>query len=282
MKTVVLLALLILFGHGIATAAPAIDDPLTSWNEGAAKSSIVSFVEKVTKEGSADFIPPAERIAVFDNDGTLWAEQPIYFQVHIRVRPRQGARAAASGVEGQAAVQGSAARRQEGLRWPAARRRWWKSSLSTHAGMTTDEFQDHRQRLARDGAPSDDSKRPYTEMRLSAHARAARLPARERLQDLHCVRRRCGVHARLGREGVRHPARAGRWQHGASRSSRCVTARPSCEVARPSISSMTRKANLSAFRNSSAGGRSSPSAILTVIIRCCSGPPLGPGAVHGH
>ena len=83
MKTVVLLALLILFVHGIATAAPAIDDPLTSWNEGAAKSSIVSFVEKVTKEGSADFIPPAERIAVFDNDGTLWAEQPIYFQVQF-------------------------------------------------------------------------------------------------------------------------------------------------------------------------------------------------------
>ena len=83
MKTVVLLALLILFGHGIATAAPAIDDPLPSWNEGAVKSSIVSFVEKVTKEGSADFIPPAERIAVFDNDGTLWAEQPIYFQVQF-------------------------------------------------------------------------------------------------------------------------------------------------------------------------------------------------------
>jgi phosphoglycolate phosphatase-like HAD superfamily hydrolase len=59
-------------------AKPA--DPLASWNEGATKKSIVEFVTKVTKKGSPDFVPPAERIAVFDNDGTLWAEQPIYFQ----------------------------------------------------------------------------------------------------------------------------------------------------------------------------------------------------------
>jgi hypothetical protein len=55
-------------------------EPLPSWNEGKAKQSIVAFVEKVTKPGSPDFVPPAERIAVFDNDGTLWAEQPMYFQ----------------------------------------------------------------------------------------------------------------------------------------------------------------------------------------------------------
>jgi hypothetical protein len=55
-------------------------DQLPSWNDGAAKKSILQFVAKVTKEGSPDFVPPAERIAVFDNDGTLWAEQPMYFQ----------------------------------------------------------------------------------------------------------------------------------------------------------------------------------------------------------
>ena len=55
-------------------------DPLPSWNDGAAKQSILRFVAKVTREGSPDFVPPAERIAVFDNDGTLWSEQPIYFQ----------------------------------------------------------------------------------------------------------------------------------------------------------------------------------------------------------
>lgn len=61
----------------------AVDKPLPSWNDGATKTSIVSFVEKVTKDGSADFVQPAERIAVFDNDGTLWAEQPIYFQMQF-------------------------------------------------------------------------------------------------------------------------------------------------------------------------------------------------------
>src|SRR5258705_5953490 len=55
-------------------------DPFPSWNDTAPKKAIVDFVEKVTKEGSPEFVPPAERIATFDNDGTLWAEQPIYFQ----------------------------------------------------------------------------------------------------------------------------------------------------------------------------------------------------------
>ncbi|MBL8820285.1 MAG: haloacid dehalogenase-like hydrolase [Planctomyces sp.] len=55
-------------------------DPLPSWNSGAAKDAIVTFVSKVTTEGSSDFIPISERIAVFDNDGTLWSEQPMYVQ----------------------------------------------------------------------------------------------------------------------------------------------------------------------------------------------------------
>jgi hypothetical protein len=56
-------------------------DPLPSWNEGTARQSIVEFVNKVTKEGSPDFVPPEERIATFDNNGTLWCEQPMYFQL---------------------------------------------------------------------------------------------------------------------------------------------------------------------------------------------------------
>jgi hypothetical protein len=56
-------------------------DPLPSWNDTAPKQAIVAFVEKVTKPGSPDFVPVPERIATFDNDGTLWAEQPMYFQV---------------------------------------------------------------------------------------------------------------------------------------------------------------------------------------------------------
>ena len=60
--------------------APAAD-PLPSWNETASKKAIVAFVAKVTKEGWPDFVAPAERIATFDNDGTLWCEQPMYFQL---------------------------------------------------------------------------------------------------------------------------------------------------------------------------------------------------------
>jgi len=56
-------------------------DPLRSWNDGAAKEAIVDFVSQVTDAGHADYRAPEERVAVFDNDGTLWAEQPMYFQL---------------------------------------------------------------------------------------------------------------------------------------------------------------------------------------------------------
>jgi hypothetical protein len=56
-------------------------DPLPSWNDGPARGAIVAFVERVTKQGGPEFVPPAERIAVFDNDGTLWSEQPMYVQL---------------------------------------------------------------------------------------------------------------------------------------------------------------------------------------------------------
>ena len=63
-----------------ASNATQAADPLPSWTDGPAKQSIIDFVTKVTKPGSADFVPVPERIAVFDNDGCLWSEQPMYFQ----------------------------------------------------------------------------------------------------------------------------------------------------------------------------------------------------------
>ncbi len=60
-------------------------DPLPSWNATAPKQAIVAFVERVTREGSKDFVPVAERIATFDNDGTLWVEQPIYTQLAFAI-----------------------------------------------------------------------------------------------------------------------------------------------------------------------------------------------------
>jgi phosphoserine phosphatase len=65
---------------GCLTAGSWAADPLPSWNEGASKRAIIEFVERVAKPGGADFVPPAERIATFDNDGTLWCEQPLYVQ----------------------------------------------------------------------------------------------------------------------------------------------------------------------------------------------------------
>ena len=61
--------------------AHAASDPLPSWNDGPAKQAIVAFVDATTKQGSAGFVPPVERIATFDQDGTLWVEHPIYAQV---------------------------------------------------------------------------------------------------------------------------------------------------------------------------------------------------------
>ncbi len=68
--------LLLLFSTPVAFAAD-----LAFWNDVKSRQQIVDFVDKVTKEGSKDYVAPADRIAVFDNDGTLWTEQPYYFQL---------------------------------------------------------------------------------------------------------------------------------------------------------------------------------------------------------
>jgi phosphoserine phosphatase len=78
----ILLALGFTLIFAVATTAQ-INDPLPSWNEGEVKQSITRFVKDVSTAGGSRFVPPAERIAVFDNDGTLWAEQPMYFQLEF-------------------------------------------------------------------------------------------------------------------------------------------------------------------------------------------------------
>ncbi|HTP46432.1 MAG TPA: HAD family hydrolase [Casimicrobiaceae bacterium] len=65
----------------VSLAVHAQADPLPSWNDGAAKKAIVTFVQQTTTQGSPKFVPPAERVATFDQDGTLWVEHPIYSQV---------------------------------------------------------------------------------------------------------------------------------------------------------------------------------------------------------
>src|SRR5262245_4398963 len=76
-RILIVAALMIVLINGAAKAA---EDPLPSWHDGPVKKAITEFVTRVTTEGGPDFVQPAERIATFDNDGTLWAEQPMYFQ----------------------------------------------------------------------------------------------------------------------------------------------------------------------------------------------------------
>jgi phosphoglycolate phosphatase-like HAD superfamily hydrolase len=75
------LAIALLAAVAFTTSFLRAAEPLPSWNDGKAKQSIISFVEKVTREGSPDFVPVAERIATFDNDGTLWCEKPLPVQL---------------------------------------------------------------------------------------------------------------------------------------------------------------------------------------------------------
>jgi len=80
-KRFILILLLDFLSGGCATQPTSeANDPLPSWNDGPSKRGIVEFVRDVTNAGSVHYVEPSERIAVFDNDGTLWAEKPIYFQ----------------------------------------------------------------------------------------------------------------------------------------------------------------------------------------------------------
>ncbi len=84
--TALLVLLALLTGlSGCANSRAASRSMLASWSETPTRAAITSFVERATDPGSADYVPPAERIAVFDNDGTLWAEQPIYFQLAFAI-----------------------------------------------------------------------------------------------------------------------------------------------------------------------------------------------------
>jgi len=115
-------------------------DPLPSWNDTAPKQAVLAFVEKVTREGSPEFVPPAERIAVFDNDGCLWAEQPMYFQAIfifdriMRLAPAhpewKDKEPFASVLKGD--VKAALAGGEKAL---------LDLAMATHAGMTTEEFE---------------------------------------------------------------------------------------------------------------------------------------------
>ncbi len=131
--------LLVMILSGCSCKSLTKSDPLPSWSEGIAKTHIIEFVQTVTDKSSPDYIQPAERIATFDNDGTLWTERPVYFQLlfaiyrvkqlapqHPDWQTTQPFKAALEGDMQTLATSG-----EKGL---------LQLIMATHAGMTTDEF----------------------------------------------------------------------------------------------------------------------------------------------
>jgi phosphoglycolate phosphatase-like HAD superfamily hydrolase len=147
----------------VATVAfPQIDDPLPSWNEGPAKKSITHFVKEVTTTGGAKFVPPPERIAVFDNDGTLWAEQPMYFQMEF-VFDRVKALAPRHPEWKQKQPFKAALERNLKAVFAGTKHAMLELMMATHTGNTTGEFS----QIVEDWittAKHPKTGRPYTEM----------------------------------------------------------------------------------------------------------------------
>jgi phosphoglycolate phosphatase-like HAD superfamily hydrolase len=143
-----------------ATAQTA--DPLPSWNDGKNKQSIVDFVARVTKAGSPDFVPESQRIATFDNDGTLWAEQPLYFQFLFAL-DRVKALAPQHPEWKTKEPFASLLRGDLKAALAGGERSIVPIVMATHAGMTTQEFEQVvAEWVATARHPK--SKRPYTEM----------------------------------------------------------------------------------------------------------------------
>ncbi len=160
MKPIAKLSLLMFLFVGVVNAQ--VIDPLPSWRDTATKNNIIAFVTTVTDSASQDFVAPADRIAVFDNDGTLWSEQPMYFQLafaldrvkalapqHPEWKTQQPFKAALAGDMHTLAASG-----EKGL---------LELVMATHSNMSTSEFSaEVTDWLATAEHPK--FKRPYTDL----------------------------------------------------------------------------------------------------------------------
>jgi len=163
MKTKRLLAALAFLSAAAFTSlAMAQAAPLAAWQEGDARQAIIEFVAKVTKEGSPDFVPPAQRIATFDNDGTLWVEHPMYTQLAFAL---DRVKALAPEHPQWKTTQPFKAVLENDLKALAAagEKGLLELVMTTHAGMSTAEFE----AVVKDwlaAARDPRFKRPYTEL----------------------------------------------------------------------------------------------------------------------
>ncbi len=146
----------------LAAAAARAGAPLPSWNDMPAKQAIVSFVERVTTEGSPDFVPPEDRIATFDNDGTLWTEHPMYTQLAFALDRVQALAPEHPEWKTQQPFQAVLEGDMEALA-AAGEKGMVELIMATHADMTTGEFE----KVVADWfktARHPRFKRPYTEL----------------------------------------------------------------------------------------------------------------------
>ena len=246
------------------------DDPLPSWNDTAAKQAIIEFVNKVATEGSPDFVPPAQRIATFDNDGTLWSEKPMYFQLLFALdRVKQLApqhpewktkEPFASLLKGDLKV--ALADGEKSIT---------EIVMVTHAGITTDQFE----KIVTDWiatARHPQTGKPYTQMvyqpmlELLAYLRAT---ISRRSSFLAAASSSCdrGRSKSMASRPNRSSAAASR------RNSSYVAASRYLSDCLKSTSSMTKPASQSGSTPTSAAGPSSRPATPTAICKCCSTPP---------
>jgi phosphoserine phosphatase len=145
----------------LAFAAEA-GDPLPSWNEGVAKQAIIDFVRRVTKEGNPGFVPPEQRIATFDNDGTLWSEKPVYFQLLFAIDRVKALAPKNPEWKTQQPFKAVLDNDMKALA-AAGKKGLLQLVMATHAGMSTTEFES----IVKDWiatAKHPRFKRPYTDL----------------------------------------------------------------------------------------------------------------------
>ena len=186
-------------------------EPLPSWAEGKAKQAIIDFVEQTCGEQG---IPIEERVAVFDNDGTLWCEKPMPIQLDFILRRLAEMAQARPGAARAPAVEG---RRRARLRLVRCAR-WTEhyagddtnvrtlagGILAAYAGISVEDFEAQSDAFIR-SAQHPTLGRGYLRVRLRTDGRVARLPRRQRLRELHRLGRRPRLHAADQPGHVRHP-----------------------------------------------------------------------------
>lgn len=142
--------------------AYAATDPLPSWNDTGPKNAIIAFVDRVTKKGSADFVPIAQRIATFDNDGTLWSEQPMYFQLAFAIDRIKALAPQHPEWKDQEPFKSLLAGDLKGV-LTGGEKAILQIVMASHAGTTTEEFEQIvKEWLAKAKHPK--TGRPYTSM----------------------------------------------------------------------------------------------------------------------